>query len=82
MTEILDRRVYYSMKDRRISTLDLHSALEKVGVDIPKRTLQYHLDNDFRTTTDERLKYVATYMIRNYDNLIEELKNKVEKHGA
>jgi hypothetical protein len=79
MTEILDRKVYYAMKDCRISTLDLHSVLEKVGVIIPKRTLQYHLDNDFRTTTDDRLVYVAKYMIRNYENLVEELTNKIEK---
>lgn len=80
MREILDRRVYYEMKERRISTLDLHYVLEKVGITIPKRTLQYHLDNDFRTTTDDRLMYIARYMIRDFDNLIEDLKEKVEKY--
>jgi hypothetical protein len=80
MTEILDRKIYYEMKDRRISTLDLHYVLEKIGIVIPKRTLQYHLDNNFRTTTDDRLMYVARYMIRNYDNLVEELTDKIEKY--
>jgi len=72
--ETLDRKVYNSMKERRISTLDLHYVLEKVGITFSKRTLQHHLDNDFRTTTDDRIKNIAIAMVKNHDELIEELK--------
>lgn len=77
-TEALDRTVYNELKERRVSTLDLHSILQKIGIVIPQRTLQYHLDNNFRTTTDDRLKAVAGEIIKNYDELINNLSKKFE----
>jgi hypothetical protein len=77
-TEALDRKVYYRMKERRISTLDLHHVLKSIGIEIPQRTLQYHLDSNFKTTIDDRLKFVADEMIKNYDELITNLSKKIE----
>lgn len=72
-----NRPTYDSMKLRDISTLSLCRVLEEIGIDISKRTLQHHLDHEFMTTTDDRLKRVAKAMVRNYDKLIEDLKKVV-----
>lgn len=73
-----ERPTFDAMKLRDISTLMLCRMLEQVGVDIPQRTLQHHLDNEFKTTTDDRLKKVAKAMINNHDNLVEKLKKLVK----
>jgi hypothetical protein len=76
LTDNLDRSMYDLMKSRRISTLDLHQALEKAGVVIPQRTLQHHLNHDLKTTDDERIKKAIIHMVKNYDDMIVSLKEK------
>ena len=76
LTENLDRKMYDLMKSRRISTLDLCEVLKKVGVDIPQRTLQHHLNHDLKTTDDERIKTAIVHMVKTYDDMVEELKDK------
>lgn len=76
---VKERRVYEAMKSRRISTLDLNAVLERIGIVIPQRTLQYHLDNDFASTDDERPKKVALMMIQMYDQMVKEIKEVVWK---
>lgn len=71
-----DRIIYKKLKSKRISTLDVSSVLTDLGIIIPKRTLQYYLDTNFRTCSDVRVEQIAITMIRNYDNLLKELKNK------
>jgi len=73
----LDRKIYDAMKERRISTLDLHAVLDKLGIVIPQRTLQEHLNNNFTKVDDTRLKSVALKMIENYDNFIGKMKEKL-----
>lgn len=78
-TEIVKvRPTYDKLKKRGISTLSFCRMLEEVGVDISKRTLQHHLDNEFKTTTDDRLKKVAKAMINNHDNLVNKLKKEIK----
>lgn len=76
LTENLDRKMYDLMKSRRISTLDLCEVLKKAGVDIPQRTLQHHLNHDLKTTDDERIKTTIVHMVKTYDKMIDELKEK------
>ena len=76
LTDNLDRKMYDLMKSRRISTLDLHEVLKKAGVDIPQRTLQHHLNHDLKTTDDERIKTTIVHMVKNYDDMVESLKEK------
>ena len=63
------------MKDRKISTLSLHHLLGKAGIEIPPRTLQKYIDEDFEKTKDKRLKVAALKMIKSYDNIV----NKISK---
>jgi hypothetical protein len=79
LTDNLERKMYDLMKSRRISTLDLCEVLKKVGVDIPQRTLQHHLNHDLKTTDDDRIKDTIVHMVRTYDDMIDELKNKFKK---
>jgi hypothetical protein len=79
LTDNLERKMYDLMKSRRISTLDLCEVLKKVGVDIPQRTLQHHLNHDLKTTDDDRIKDTIVHMVRTYDDMIDELKNKFKR---
>lgn len=72
-----ERKIYKLMKQRDISTLDLHRALKRVGVVIPQKTLQTQLNNDFENAKDNRLKIVALEMLKSYDNMIENLKKRM-----
>jgi hypothetical protein len=79
MEQNKERKIYSSMKERKISTLDLHEMLSKVGIDVAKRTLQTYLDDDFEKCGDSRLKTVALSMVKGYDELKESIKLKIER---
>jgi hypothetical protein len=78
MDQSNERKIYSSMKERRISTLDLHRMLSEVGIDVAKRTLQTYLNDDFKKCNDGRLKTVALTMIKGHDELKENIKTKIE----
>ena len=78
MSEEKEERVIYKlMKQRDISTLDLHRTLKRVGVKVSPKTLHTYLKDDFENAKDGRLKTVALEMLKSYDDLIENLKNKI-----
>lgn len=70
--------IYKLLKQRDISTLDLHRTLARVGVVVSKKTLHTYLKDDFENARDERLKVVALEMLKNYDDLITKLKKTFE----
>ena len=78
MTDKEDIKIVYKlMKQRDISTLSLHRALERLGVDVAKKTLHTYLLTGFKNAKDDRLKIEALEMIKSYDNMIDNLKTKI-----
>jgi hypothetical protein len=73
-----ERKLYEKMKSRNISTLQLHRVLNEVGIDIPKRTLQYYLDSDMLKCSDERIEKVANFLIKSFDKTILNLKTVID----
>jgi hypothetical protein len=71
-----ERVIYKLMKQRDISTLDLHRTLKRVGVFIPQKTLHTQLSRNFDNSKEPMLKEVALEMIKSYDDMIERLKNR------
>lgn len=73
----MERIYYQQMKENRISTLDLNAVLQEVGVVIPQRTLQHHLDHNLETTIDDRIRQVMNLMIQNRKDFITNLKKRM-----
>lgn len=73
----MERIYYQQMKENRISTLDLNAVLQEVGVIIPQRTLQHHLDHNLETTIDDRIRQVMNLMIQNRKDFIATLKKRI-----
>jgi hypothetical protein len=73
----MERIYYQQMKENRISTLDLNAVLQEVGVVIPQRTLQHHLDHNLETTIDDRIRQVMNLMIENRKDFITNLKKRM-----
>lgn len=69
-----ERELYDKLKERGISTLQLHRVLKEVGIDVPQRTLQYYLDSNMEKCTDDRIDTVANRLIKSYDNTVYKLK--------
>ena len=69
----MNRPTYDELKKRGYSTLDFNRILKEVGITISNKSLQNHLDSNFSTTTDDRLRKIANNIISNYDNLIKTL---------
>ena len=66
--------IYKLMKQRDIGTLDLHRVLNRIGVEVPQKTLHTYIKSDFKNAKNPELKEVALEMIKNYDKLITNLK--------
>tara|TARA_R110000772_G_scaffold47429_7_gene108457 strand:+ start:4612 stop:4851 length:240 start_codon:yes stop_codon:yes gene_type:complete len=66
--------IYKLMKQRYIGTLDLHRVLNRIGVEVPQKTLHTYIKSDFKNAKNPELKEVALEMIKNYDKLITNLK--------
>lgn len=66
--------IYKLMKQRDIGTLDLHRVLNRIGIKIPQKTLHTYIKSDFKNAKNPKLKVVALEMIKNYDELIINLK--------
>ena len=75
--KVMERVYYQQMKSNRISTLDLNAVLQEVGVLIPQRTLQYHLDHNLETTVDDRIRQVINLMIKSRQDFITNLKARM-----
>lgn len=74
-----ERKLYNTMRSCHISTLDVHRILGEIGIEIPQRTLQFHLDNDMSTCNDDRIEQVINKMIVEYKKLITNLKKSLKK---
>lgn len=55
------------MKQRGISTLEVHRVLEENGIHVSKRTLHDHLERDVLSVTNETAASVIDYLIKRYD---------------
>jgi len=73
-----DRKLYDTMKALNISTLEVHRILGEIGITIPQRTLQSHLDNAFATCEDGRIEVVINKIVTNKVKLIEDLKESLK----
>lgn len=74
-----ERKLYNTMRACHISTLDVHRILGEIGIEIPKRTLQFHLDSDMNTCNDARIEQVISKMIVEHKKLITNLKKFLNK---
>lgn len=74
-----ERKLYNTMRSCHISTLDVHWILGEVGIEMPKRTLQHHLDNDMTTCKDERVEKVINKLIVEHKKLLTSLKSLIKK---
>ena len=73
-----ERKLYDKMKSRNISTLQLHRVLSEIGIDIPKRTLQYYLDSNMLKCSDDRIEKVANFLIKSMDKIVLNLKTVID----
>lgn len=72
--EKIEYIIYDSMKQRNLGTLDLHRVLSMIGIYVSKKTLHTYLKTDFKNSKNPNLKAVALELIKNYDELIINLK--------
>lgn len=66
------RELYYKLKDRNISVLQVHRFLKQCNISISQRTLQDWLDQNY--CKDEVVEKVIKKVISNHDRLIKSLK--------
>lgn len=70
------------MKQRGISTLEVHRVLEENGIHVSKRTLHEHLERGVLDTTNETAASVIDYLIKRYDETKQGVKSLLKNEAV
>jgi len=72
----LIRKTYDRLKKRGLHTKQVFRILQGAGFTFSQRTLQNYLDDEFLTCKDDDIKKAITGIIKNYDELVANLKKE------